>query len=90
MQSPSQFAWPRSGRIPTLDGIRAVSIALVLAAHVIGTGVLPMSGRVSQVAGDLGVRKALRGAGERAAIARAEAWRPWRAYAVMHLWTQGE
>jgi AraC family transcriptional regulator of adaptative response / DNA-3-methyladenine glycosylase II len=41
-------------------------------------------------AGDLGVRKALRGAGERAAIARAEAWRPWRAYAVMHLWTQGE
>jgi AraC family transcriptional regulator of adaptative response / DNA-3-methyladenine glycosylase II len=41
-------------------------------------------------AGDLGVR---RGAGalglpvsERGLIARAERWRPWRAYAVQHLW----
>jgi AraC family transcriptional regulator of adaptative response / DNA-3-methyladenine glycosylase II len=32
---------------------------------------------------DLGVRNALRG---RAAAAVSEAWRPWRAYAVMHLW----
>lgn len=38
-------------------------------------------------AGDLAVRKALGGLRERAAVARAEAWRPWRAYAVMHLWT---
>jgi AraC family transcriptional regulator, regulatory protein of adaptative response / DNA-3-methyladenine glycosylase II len=41
-------------------------------------------------AGDLGVRKALgNGAGPLApaAVERlAEAWRPWRAYAVMHLW----
>jgi 3-methyladenine DNA glycosylase/8-oxoguanine DNA glycosylase len=41
--------------------------------------------------GDLGVRRALaNGAGRRAthaeALARAESWRPWRAYAVMHLW----
>ncbi len=38
-------------------------------------------------AADLGVQKALRRAGPRAAEARAEAWRPFRAYAVMHLWT---
>jgi peptidoglycan/LPS O-acetylase OafA/YrhL len=55
VSSPS-FAWPQSGRIPALDGIRAVSISLVLLAHAIGTGVLPMSGRASHVAGDLGVR----------------------------------
>jgi len=41
--------------------------------------------------GDLGVRRALaNGAGRlprpSEALARAEAWRPWRAYAVMHLW----
>jgi AraC family transcriptional regulator, regulatory protein of adaptative response / DNA-3-methyladenine glycosylase II len=41
-------------------------------------------------AGDLGVRKALDGANERAAEARAEAWRPFRSYAVMHLWTGGD
>lgn len=38
-------------------------------------------------AGDLGVCKALGGLGPKAAAARAEAWRPWRAYAVMHLWS---
>jgi AraC family transcriptional regulator of adaptative response / DNA-3-methyladenine glycosylase II len=42
-------------------------------------------------AGDLGVRRALgngRGpAPERAVLAAGEAWRPWRAYAVLHLWT---
>lgn len=37
-------------------------------------------------AGDLGVRKALGGVAVKQAEARAEAWRPWRAYAVMHLW----
>ena len=37
-------------------------------------------------AGDLGVRKALGGLGLKEAAARAQAWRPWRAYAVMHLW----
>ena len=40
---------------------------------------------------DLGVRRALRRLGgpeEPGALARrAERWRPWRAYAVMHLWT---
>jgi len=38
------------------------------------------------IAGDLGVKKALGMARERDVEARAEAWRPWRAYAVMHLW----
>lgn len=35
---------------------------------------------------DLGIRKALGLEDERAIIARAEAWRPWRGYAAMHLW----
>jgi AraC family transcriptional regulator of adaptative response / DNA-3-methyladenine glycosylase II len=36
--------------------------------------------------GDLGIRKALDVQAAREAIAVAEAWRPWRAYAAMHLW----
>jgi len=42
------------------------------------------------LAGDLGVRRALGGLGgpqdARGAAALAERWRPWRAYAVAHLW----
>jgi AraC family transcriptional regulator of adaptative response / DNA-3-methyladenine glycosylase II len=42
-------------------------------------------------AGDLGVRKALVLPGaplpnEKQVVARAAAWRPWRAYATLHLW----
>ena len=37
-------------------------------------------------AGDLHLRRMLDAANDRTAIARAEAWRPWRAYAAMHLW----
>jgi AraC family transcriptional regulator of adaptative response / DNA-3-methyladenine glycosylase II len=37
-------------------------------------------------AGDLVLRKALGGLTERALLARAEAWRPWRAYAAILLW----
>jgi len=36
--------------------------------------------------GDLGVRRALGVDRPAQALARAEAWRPWRAYAVIHLW----
>jgi AraC family transcriptional regulator of adaptative response / DNA-3-methyladenine glycosylase II len=40
---------------------------------------------------DLGVVRAMRDRGgpadPRAVVARAEAWRPWRAYAVLHLWS---
>jgi AraC family transcriptional regulator, regulatory protein of adaptative response / DNA-3-methyladenine glycosylase II len=35
---------------------------------------------------DLGIRKALGTDNEREALAKAEAWRPWRGYAAMHLW----
>ena len=42
------------------------------------------------MAGDLGVRKGFEALGlastPKAILARAERWRPWRAYAVMHLW----
>ncbi|HEV8323316.1 MAG TPA: AlkA N-terminal domain-containing protein [Myxococcota bacterium] len=38
-------------------------------------------------AGDLALQKALGVGGARAAEARASAWAPWRAYAVMHLWS---
>lgn len=40
--------------------------------------------------GDLGIRKALGGISASQARAVAEPWRPWRAYAVMHLWTSLE
>jgi AraC family transcriptional regulator of adaptative response / DNA-3-methyladenine glycosylase II len=43
------------------------------------------------LAGDLGVRRALEGlglpGGERSATARAERWRPYRAYALQYLWS---
>ena len=38
------------------------------------------------LASDLVVRKALGGISPARALARSEAWRPWRAYAVLHLW----
>ncbi|MGC4094424.1 MAG: AlkA N-terminal domain-containing protein [Polyangiaceae bacterium] len=38
-------------------------------------------------AADLGVLKALGVSSAKAAEQRAEAWQPWRAYAVLHLWT---
>jgi AraC family transcriptional regulator of adaptative response / DNA-3-methyladenine glycosylase II len=45
-------------------------------------------------AGDLVLRRALSGAGqpappERAVVLLSEPWRPWRAYAAMHLWSLG-
>ncbi|HEX6853062.1 MAG TPA: AlkA N-terminal domain-containing protein [Candidatus Polarisedimenticolaceae bacterium] len=36
--------------------------------------------------GDLVLRRALGGVAAREALTRAEGWRPWRAYAAMHLW----
>ncbi len=39
---------------------------------------------------DLGVRKALGESDPKRVLAVAEAWRPWRAYAVMHLWCKDE
>jgi AraC family transcriptional regulator of adaptative response / DNA-3-methyladenine glycosylase II len=37
--------------------------------------------------GDLGLRRALGGVDARTVLARAEAWRPWRAYGALHLWS---
>ena len=37
-------------------------------------------------AGDLGLRKAMGGVSSGRLRATAERWRPWRAYAAMHLW----
>ncbi|MBM4383185.1 MAG: DNA-3-methyladenine glycosylase 2 family protein [Deltaproteobacteria bacterium] len=37
--------------------------------------------------GDLGLRKALRIDDARAVLERSEAWRPWRSYAALHLWS---
>jgi AraC family transcriptional regulator of adaptative response / DNA-3-methyladenine glycosylase II len=36
--------------------------------------------------GDLGLKKALGLNDRRQVLAAAEAWRPWRAYAAMHIW----
>jgi AraC family transcriptional regulator of adaptative response / DNA-3-methyladenine glycosylase II len=35
---------------------------------------------------DTGLAKALGETSRSRALARAQAWRPWRSYAVMHLW----
>jgi AraC family transcriptional regulator of adaptative response / DNA-3-methyladenine glycosylase II len=35
---------------------------------------------------DVAVLKAMKEKNPRTALASAERWRPWRAYAVMHLW----
>jgi AraC family transcriptional regulator of adaptative response / DNA-3-methyladenine glycosylase II len=42
------------------------------------------------LATDLGVQRAMRVSRPREALARAEPYRPWRAYAVMHLWNSLE
>ncbi|MBI3270476.1 MAG: DNA-3-methyladenine glycosylase 2 [Planctomycetes bacterium] len=39
---------------------------------------------------DLGIRRALGGVTPARALALAEAWRPWRAYAALHLWNSLE
>jgi AraC family transcriptional regulator of adaptative response / DNA-3-methyladenine glycosylase II len=36
--------------------------------------------------GDLALRKALKEKRPAGVLTRAESWRPWRAYAAMHLW----
>jgi AraC family transcriptional regulator of adaptative response / DNA-3-methyladenine glycosylase II len=42
------------------------------------------------LAGDLVVLKAMNEAQPARALRRSEAWRPWRAYAVMHLWRNAQ
>jgi AraC family transcriptional regulator, regulatory protein of adaptative response / DNA-3-methyladenine glycosylase II len=75
----------RPGAVDALARLRAVPgigdwTAQVVAMRVLGDpDAFPAS--------DLGVRKALGGASAREAEERAERWRPWRAYATMHLWS---
>ncbi len=72
-----------------LDRFVAAAIALPgigpWTAHYLGMRALHLPDAFP--AADLGIRKALAGASPRDAEARAEAWRPFRSYAVMHLWT---
>jgi AraC family transcriptional regulator, regulatory protein of adaptative response / DNA-3-methyladenine glycosylase II len=53
-------------------------------------GMRALRDRDAFIAGDLGVRRGAAGLGlpssPRELLAHAERWRPWRAYAVMHLW----
>lgn len=66
-------------RLLSLPGVGSWT-ADVLAVRALGD-------RDAFVAGDLVLRRALGAATAAEAEARAEAWRPWRAYALMHLWT---
>jgi peptidoglycan/LPS O-acetylase OafA/YrhL len=43
-----------SARIPSLDGLRAISIALVMLSHLLGTGGFPLGPRALGAAGDVG------------------------------------
>jgi AraC family transcriptional regulator of adaptative response / DNA-3-methyladenine glycosylase II len=79
-----------------LDGRRDPEAVLQALARVPGIGPWTAQYVAMRVLGDpdafppsdLGVRKALGGLAAPAALARAERWRPWRAYAAMHLWNQ--
>jgi AraC family transcriptional regulator of adaptative response / DNA-3-methyladenine glycosylase II len=71
-------------RLTALPGIGAWT------AHYIALRALAQSDAFPT--GDIGLLRALAQDGARltpkALLARAEAWRPWRAYAVLHLWTE--
>jgi AraC family transcriptional regulator of adaptative response / DNA-3-methyladenine glycosylase II len=72
-----------AARLTALPGIGAWTAAYVAMRALGDPDAIPL--------GDLGLRRALEALGApadaRAVAARAERWRPWRAYAVMHLWT---
>jgi AraC family transcriptional regulator of adaptative response / DNA-3-methyladenine glycosylase II len=71
------------GRLTALDGIGEWSANYIAMRALREPDAFP--------AGDLGLRRALVTEGEtmtaRALATKAEAWRPWRAYAAMRLWT---
>jgi len=66
-----------AARLAELPGIGPWTISYILMRAVGDPDAFP--------AGDLGLRRALDGLGGSAA--RADRWRPWRAYAAVHLWT---
>jgi len=70
-------------RLLSIRGIGAWTVAYVAMRGLRDPDAFP--------AGDLGMRRAFArtGGGDDAAlVARAERWRPWRAYATVHLWNQ--
>jgi AraC family transcriptional regulator of adaptative response / DNA-3-methyladenine glycosylase II len=68
----------------TLEGLRALPGVGEWTAQYIAMRALSWPDAFPHT--DLGVMKALGETGARQVLATAEAWRPWRAYAVMHLW----
>ena len=66
-----------AARLGELPGIGPWTIAYILMRAVGDPDAFP--------AGDLGLRRALDGLGS--STARADRWRPWRAYAAVHLWS---
>ncbi|HEY9446006.1 MAG TPA: AlkA N-terminal domain-containing protein, partial [Burkholderiales bacterium] len=68
----------------TLEGLRALPGVGEWTAQYIAMRALSWPDAFPHT--DLGVMKALGETGARRVLAAAEAWRPWRAYAVMHLW----
>ncbi len=68
----------------TLDGLRALPGVGEWTAQYIAMRALSWPDAFPHT--DLGVMKALGENNARRVLAAGEAWRPWRAYAVMHLW----
>ena len=88
------FARAVDGGVVSLQPVPDLAAAITAAQQLPGIGPWTASYLALRVwrwpdafpAGDLGVRHALGRVTERQAEARSQAWRPWRGYAVMHLW----
>ena len=75
---------PNADIEPTLDKLRALPGVGEWTAQYIAMRALAWPDAFPHT--DLGVRKALGDLDPRRVLAAGEAWKPWRAYAVMHLW----
>ena len=75
---------PNAGIDATLDKLRALPGVGEWTAQYIAMRALAWPDAFPHT--DLGVMKALGETNPRRVLAAGEAWRPWRAYAVMHLW----
>jgi AraC family transcriptional regulator of adaptative response / DNA-3-methyladenine glycosylase II len=75
---------PNADVAATLDALRALPGVGEWTAQYIAMRALSWPDAFPHT--DLGVMKALGETGPRRVLAAGEAWRPWRAYAVMHLW----
>ena len=79
---------PGAPLLATLDALRALPGVGEWTAQLIALRALAWPD--AWPAGDIGLMQALGTRDARQLAARAEAWRPWRGYAVMHLWQQLE